>query len=206
MKIKLFLIIFLFLISCSENNENKKIEVFEINLLDNIEKYIPIKKINNFIVVENEYSGKNKKYLSIDIYNSKNLFKNNGFDYVQITIDSKNYEIHSISQIKVIKEGQFQCDKFIDESINQLKVIYKINVDDKNLIIRNNSKQTNKDNDFLETTFFYDKKNKVFYSLNCDNFSKSKNSMGYKYSFSLNRQTEELNKWFLGAKKEKIIN
>lgn len=200
---KRLIIFLLFFTSCSES---KKVEVFEINLLENIEKYIPIKKINNYIVVENEYSGKNKKYLSIDIYNSKNLFKNNGFDYVQITIDSKNYEIHAIRQIKVVKEGQFQCDKFIDESTNQLKVIYKINVDDKNLVIRNNSKQTNKDNDFLETTFFYDKKNKVFYSLDCINFSKSKNRMTYKYTFSFGRQTEELNKWFVDTKKEKIIN
>lgn len=203
MKNIFFPIFLLFFTSCSES---KKVEVFEINLLENIEKYIPIKKINNYVVIENEYSGKNKKYLSIDIYNSKNLFKNNGFNYVQITVDTKNYEIHGISQIKVVKEGQFQCDKLIDESINQLKVIYKIDVDDKNLVIRNKSKQTNKDNDFLESTFFYNKKDKVFYSLECEDFSKSKNRMLNKYTFLLGRKTEELNKWFLDAKKEQIIN
>jgi hypothetical protein len=202
MKNIFFLIFLLFFTSCSES---KKFDVSEINLLDNIEKYIPIKKINNYVVVENEYSGKNKKYLSIDIYNSKNLFKNNGFNYVQITVDTKNYEIHSISQIKVVKEGQFQCDKLIDESINQLKVIYKIDVDDKNFVIRNKNKQTNKDNDFAETTFFYNKKDKVFYSLQCRDFSKSKNRMLYKYTFELQRKTEELNKWFVDVKKEQII-
>ena len=84
-----FLLIFLLLFnSCSES---KKIEVFEVDLLENIEKYIPIQKVNNY-TINNEYCGKNKKYSCLNIYNSSNIFNNKNFDLVTY-FTVKNMEI-----------------------------------------------------------------------------------------------------------------
>ena len=200
MKNIFFPIFLLFFTSCSES---KKVEVFEINLLENIEKYIPI---NNYSVIENEYSGKNKKYSTIDIVNSSNLFKNKEFDLVQITIDNKNNKIHNISQIRSISSGVFQCDKFREDVINQFKAIYKINLNDQNIVSIIKQKQINKDNDISDAIFFYNKKDKYIFSLQCLDFTKSIVKTSNNYEFRVARTTRELNDWLLDSKKSKIID
>jgi hypothetical protein len=197
---KRLIIFLLFFTSCSES---KKVEVFEINLLENIEKYIPI---NNYSVIENEYSGKNKKYSTIDIVNSSNLFKNKEFDLVQITIDNKNNKIHNISQIRSISSGVFQCDKFREDVINQFKAIYKINLNDQNIVSIIKQKQINKDNDISDAIFFYNKKDKYIFSLQCLDFTKSIVKTSNNYEFRVARTTRELNDWLLDSKKSKIID
>ena len=197
---KRLIIFLLFFTSCSES---KKVEVFEINLLENIEKYIPI---NNYSVIENEYSGKNKKYSTIDIVNSSNLFKNKEFDLVQITIDNKNNKIHNISQIRSISSGVFQCDKFRENVINQFKAIYKINLNDQNIVSIIKQKQINKDNDISDAIFFYNKKDKYIFSLQCLDFTKSIVKTSNNYEFRVARTTRELNDWLLDSKKSKIID
>jgi hypothetical protein len=197
---KRLIIFLLFFTSCSES---KKVEVFEINLLENIEKYIPI---NNYSVIENEYSGKNKKYSTIDIVNSSNLFKNKEFDLVQITIDNKNNKIHNISQIRSISSGVFQCDKFREDVINQFKAIYKINLNDQNIVSIIKQKQINKDNDISDAIFFYNKKDKYIFSLQCLDFTKSIVKPSNNYEFRVARTTRELNDWLLDSKKSKIID
>ena len=193
---KRLIIFLLFFTSCSES---KKVEVFEINLLENIEKYIPI---NNYSVIESEYSGKNKKYSTINIFNSDNLFKNKEFDSVQITIDNKNYEIHGINQIKSIRSGVFHCDKFREDIINQLKAIYKINLNDQN-IVEIKQKQINKDNDISDSIFFYNKKDKYFISLVCLDYTKSKIKNSNNYEFRVQRKTSKLNDWLIDISKPK---
>ena len=200
MKNIFFPIFLLFFTSCSES---KKVEVFEINLLENIEKYIPI---NNYSVIENEYSGKNKKYSTIDIVNSSNLFKNKEFDLVQMTIDNKNNKIHNISQIRSISSGVFQCDKFREDVINQFKAIYKINLNDQNIVSIIKQKQINKDNDISDAIFFYNKKDKYIFSLQCLDFTKSIVKTSNNYEFRVARTTRELNDWLLDSKKSKIID
>ena len=197
---KRLIIFLLFFTSCSES---KKVEVFEINLLENIEKYIPI---NNYSVIENEYSGKNKKYSTIDIVNSSNLFKNKEFDLVQITIDNKNNKIHNISQIRSISSGVFQCDKFREDVINQFKAIYKINLNDQNIVSIIKQKQINKDNDISDAIFFYNKKDKYIFSLQCLDLTKSIVKTSNNYEFRVERTTRELNDWLLDSKKSKIID
>ena len=197
---KRLIIFLLFFTSCSES---KKVEVFEINLLENIEKYIPI---NNYSVIENEYSGKNKKYSTIDIVNSSNLFKNKEFDLVQITIDNKNNKIHNISQIRSISSGVFQCDKFREDVINQFKAIYKINLNDQNIVSVIKQKQADKDNKYLDAIFFYNKKDKYIFSLQCLDFTKSIVKTSNNYEFRVARTTRELNDWLLDSQKSKIID
>ena len=197
---KRLIIFLLFFTSCSES---KKVEVFEINLLENIEKYIPI---NNYSVIENEYSGKNKKYSTIDIVNSSNLFKNKEFDLVQMTIDNKNNKIHNISQIRSISSGVFQCDKFRENVINQFKAIYKINLNDQNIVSVIKQKQADKDNKYLDAIFFYNKKDKYIFSLQCLDFTKSIVKTSNNYEFRVARTTRELNDWLLDSKKSKIID
>ncbi len=198
MKNIFFLIFLIFFTSCSES---KKVDVFEINLLDNIEKYIPI---NNYSVIENEYSGKNKKYSTINIFNSSNLFKNKEFDAVQITIDNKNYEIHGINQIKSISSGVFQCDKFREDVINQFKAIYKINLNDQN-IVEIKQKQIYKDNDISDSILFYNKKDKYLISLVCLDYTKSKIKSPNNYEFRVQRKTSKLNDWLIDISKPKAI-
>jgi hypothetical protein len=195
--------IFLFLLFFTSCSESKKVEVFEINLLENIEKYI---SINNYSAIENEYSGKNKKYSTIDIVNSSNLFKNKEFDLVQITIDNKNNKIHNISQIRSISSGVFQCDKFREDVINQFKAIYKINLNDQNIVSIIKQKQANKDNIYSDNIFFYNKKDKYIFSLQCLDLTKSIVKTSNNYEFRVERTTRELNDWLLDSKKSKIID
>ena len=125
-----FLLIFLLLFnSCSES---KKIEVFEVDLLENIEKYIPIQKVNNY-TINNEYCGKNKKYSCLNIYNSSNIFNNKNFDLVFISYDNSNKKVQAIAQLKTIKSGEFKCAESREEIINQFKSYNKINLNDKNI-------------------------------------------------------------------------
>ena len=197
-----FLLIFLLLFnSCSES---KKIEVFEVDLLENIEKYIPIQKVNNY-TINNEYCGKNKKYSCLNIYNSSNIFNNKNFDLVFISYDNSNKKVQAIAQLKTIKSGELRCAESKEETINQFKSYNKINLNDKN-ITTNKNKLINKDKISTDLTSYYFKKENYIFSLSCYDYTQSTKQGLPKYIFSTERKTREYNDHLADAKNEIIID
>lgn len=201
----IFLQIFLFFFIFISNVKSKEIKVSKINLLDNIEKHISLKEVNNYLF-ESKYSGKNKKYSTFNIRNSNfniqnstNFFKDKEFDIVQIIIDNKDYKIHSIGEIGTVNSTHNNCSKLIEDIIDQFKFTYKINLNDKSIVTSDIKKEI-----FEELTFeyysYYPKKNNYLFYFRCTYLTSKKDSSNNNYILGLTRVTKEYNSWLANEK------
>lgn len=211
MKNIFFQTLLIFFLIFFSNVKSKEIKVSKINLLDNIEKHILLKEVNNYLF-ESKYSGKNKKYSTFNIrnstfniQNSTNFFKDKFFkdkesDIVQIIIDNKDYKIHSIGEIGAVNSTHNNCSKLIDDIIDEFKFTYKINLNDKSIVTSDIKKEI-----FEELTFeyysYYPKKNNYLFYFQCTYLTSKKDSSNNNYILGLTRVTKEYNDWLVNAKK-----
>lgn len=199
MKIKLFLIIFIFLTSCSENKK----EVQEIKLYENIGKYFSNEQLNKYYF-EGELSSKNLKYSFLVIYNSEKVFKNNEFDKVQVAWNNNDNKIHYIGQIKNIKSAEFKCDKLREEVTNQFKVTQKINLNNSDIKLEK-VKLRDENNTYVDQHRYIFVKDDYYFSLSCYDLTKN-NFKSYNYEFRADRMTVELSNWIGEKTNAKRIN
>ncbi len=202
MKINFFLIIFLFLISCSENKK----EVHEIKLYENIGKYFSNEQLNKYYF-EGELSSKNLKYSFLVIYNSEKIFKNNEFDKVQVAWNNNDNKIHYVGQIKHIKLSEFKCDKLREEVTNQFKVTQKINLNNSDIKLEK-VKLRDKNNTYSDHHKYKFIKDDYNFNLSCYDYTKTNftHLQNYNYEFRADRITVELGNWIAEKTKTKRIN